>query len=65
MSAARLVKVFPKNCLFLICDLQLRLSEESIFFALYLCNYIEPAIYGFDHVVNTANKMVKVAKVCP
>lgn len=26
---------------------------------------VGPAIYGFDHVINTATKMLKVAKVGP
>jgi len=45
---SRLVKVLPKNTIFLLCDLQTR---------------FRPAIHGFDHVVNTANKMLKVAKI--
>jgi len=47
-TIARIVKVSPKNTVMLVCDLQSRLK---------------PVIHAFDNVVNTANKMIKVAKL--
>jgi nicotinamidase-related amidase len=43
---AQLLDLNPEETLFLVCDLQER---------------IRPAIFGFDHVVNTVNKMFKFA----
>ncbi|RDB20484.1 Isochorismatase domain-containing protein 2 [Hypsizygus marmoreus] len=38
----------PESTIFFVCDLQTR---------------FQPAIYGFDQVVSTANKLVKLAKI--
>ena len=55
------------STLFFLCDIQTKFSE------LPLCTSAlppergatpEPAIYGYSHVVATANKMLKMAKVC-
>ncbi|KAH9918153.1 Isochorismatase hydrolase [Fomitopsis serialis] len=48
MSVARVVKVIPGRTVFFVCDLQAK---------------FRPAIHGFDSVVATANKMLKMAKV--
>ncbi|KIJ26994.1 hypothetical protein M422DRAFT_236292 [Sphaerobolus stellatus SS14] len=48
VSLTRIVKVAPKSTIFFVCDIQTR---------------IKPAIHACDHVINIANKMLKVAKV--
>ncbi|KAI0260931.1 Isochorismatase hydrolase [Gloeopeniophorella convolvens] len=48
MAAARVVKLVPGRTAFFFCDLQTR---------------FQPAIHGFDALVATGNKLLKVAKV--
>ncbi|KAH9991457.1 Isochorismatase-like protein [Russula vinacea] len=45
---ARVVKLIPSRTAFLLCDLQTK---------------FRPAIHGFDSLVTTANKLLKVAKI--
>ncbi|KIP09837.1 hypothetical protein PHLGIDRAFT_85994 [Phlebiopsis gigantea 11061_1 CR5-6] len=48
MTAPRPVKIIPERSVLLICDLQTR---------------FRPAVYQFDSVVKTVNKMIQIAKV--
>jgi len=47
-ATARVVKLIPNQTAFLFCDLQTK---------------FQPAIYGFDSLVATGNKLLKVAKI--
>ena len=67
-AVTRVVKLIPSKTAFLVCDIQTRFRAQLVFLALLslLAKSLfssESAIHGFDSVVATSNKLLKVAKV--
>jgi hypothetical protein len=66
-ATPRVVKLVPNQTAFLFCDLQTKFRMQTL--SLSLCaSFVdlfpsEPAIYGFDSLVATGNKLIQVAKV--
>ena len=57
----------PNKTVLLVCDIQVKFSESFLFGRAGVSTKNEAAgdsIYGFEEVVATANKMLKIAKVC-
>jgi len=65
--ATNVKRPVPNKTVLLVCDIQVKFSE--VFFStespesLLTMNSTGDAIYGFEEVVATANKMLKIAKV--
>lgn len=54
----------PTSTVFLLCDIQTRFSARfSLFSRLHTDRlFKEEAIYGYDRVISTANKLISLAK---
>ncbi|KAJ3503864.1 hypothetical protein NLJ89_g8239 [Agrocybe chaxingu] len=57
-------KLVPRSTLFFLCDVQTKFSKIQYFYDFWLFMPSPgPAIYGYEHVVATSNKMIKLAKL--
>ena len=62
---ANVVRPDPNSTVLLVCDIQVKFSAHYSHWATSVFADDEPgdAIHGFDEVVATTNKMLKIAKV--
>ena len=72
---AAVVRLIPGRTVLLVCDMQTRFRTSDPLFpsshltflaTFYRTDYptAGPLVHGFDHVVATGSKMLKLAKVC-